>query len=116
MAPRKEARANGAFSTPPGRRPIEMRLTARHQPLDPLLADQDPAVDQERAGGRRKPGRQQVLSMSQEQEEKGGSRPQGKAIGESLARGAHDPSLRQSQKTQAANDGRKRGLFGDGER
>ncbi len=54
--------------------------------------------------------------MSQEQEEKGGSRPQGKAIGESLARGAHDPSLRQSQKTQAANNGRKRGLFGDGER
>ena len=50
--------------------------------------------------------------MPHEQEEKGGPRSQGKAIGESLARSAHEPSLRRRQKTQAANDGRKCGLFG----
>ena len=66
---RKEVRAISAFSAPPGRRPIEMRLTARYQPLDQLLADQDSAVDQERAGGRGKPGRQQVLSMPHKQKE-----------------------------------------------
>ncbi len=112
MVSRKEVRAISAFSAPPGRRSMEMRLAARYQPLDQLLADQDSAVDQERAGGRGKPGRQQVLSMPYEQEEKGWPRPQGEAIGESLARSAHEPSLRRRQKTQAANGGRKCGLFG----